>query len=89
MILYNVTLDGSWSFLNRPAGVTVRVCDRHGQPSGGNTIYLLSIKIRSHWIKQARMLFVKLPYTLATEEAERIGLDHVARFALDSIPINI
>jgi len=28
---------------------------------------------------QARMLFVKLPYTLATEEAERIGLDHVAR----------
>ena len=26
------------------------------------------------------MLFVKLPYTLATEEAERIGLDHVARF---------
>ena len=29
---------------------------------------------------QARMLFVKLPYTLATEEAERIGLDHVARF---------
>lgn len=28
---------------------------------------------------QARMLFVKLEYTLATEEAERIGLDHVAR----------
>jgi len=28
---------------------------------------------------QARVLFVKLPYTLATEEAERIGLDHVAR----------
>jgi len=28
---------------------------------------------------QARMLFVRLPYTLATEEAERIGLDHVAR----------
>ena len=45
-------------------------------------------KNRSHWIKQARMLFVKLPYTLATEEAERIGLDHVARFALDSISIN-
>lgn len=29
--------------------------------------------------QRARMLFVKLPYTLATEEAERIGLDHVAR----------
>ena len=27
----------------------------------------------------ARMLFVKLKYTLATEEAERIGLDHMAR----------
>ena len=27
------------------------------------------------------MLFVKLPYTLATEEAERIGLDHVARIS--------
>lgn len=32
---------------------------------------------------KARMLFVKLPYTLATEEAERIGLDHVARFVLN------
>ena len=30
----------------------------------------------------ARMLFVKLPYTLATEEAERIGLDHVARISV-------
>lgn len=28
---------------------------------------------------QATMLFVELTYTLATEEAERIGLDHVAR----------
>jgi len=28
---------------------------------------------------KATMLFVKLEYTLATEEAERIGLDHVAR----------
>ncbi len=25
------------------------------------------------------MLFVELGYTLATEEAERIGVDHVAR----------
>ena len=31
------------------------------------------------------MLFVKLPYTLATEEAERIGLDHVARFVFDFV----
>ena len=46
-------------------------------------------KSRCNWTKQARMLFVKLPYTLATEEAERIGLDHVARFAVDSISINI
>ena len=28
---------------------------------------------------QATMLFVPLTYTLATEEAERIGVDHVAR----------
>lgn len=28
---------------------------------------------------EAKILFVRLPYTLATEEAERIGLDHVAR----------
>jgi COP9 signalosome complex subunit 6 len=28
---------------------------------------------------RAGILFVKLPYTLSTEEAERIGLDHVAR----------
>jgi len=32
----------------------------------------------------ARMLFVKLPYTLATEEAERIGLDHVARISTNT-----
>lgn len=25
------------------------------------------------------MLFVEIPYTVATEEAERIGVDHVAR----------
>uniref|UniRef100_A0A8C4Q1S4 COP9 signalosome complex subunit 6 n=1 Tax=Eptatretus burgeri TaxID=7764 RepID=A0A8C4Q1S4_EPTBU len=30
---------------------------------------------------QATMLFVELPYTLATEEAERIGVDHVARMS--------
>uniref|UniRef100_A0A9J8ACU1 COP9 signalosome complex subunit 6 n=1 Tax=Cyprinus carpio carpio TaxID=630221 RepID=A0A9J8ACU1_CYPCA len=28
---------------------------------------------------EATMLFAELPYTLATEEAERIGVDHVAR----------
>ena len=33
------------------------------------------------------MLFVKLPYTLATEEAERIGLDHVARFVFNVVQI--
>jgi COP9 signalosome complex subunit 6 len=27
------------------------------------------------------MLFVELNYTLATEEAERIGVDHVARMS--------
>lgn len=27
------------------------------------------------------MLFVELTYTLATEEAERIGVDHVARMS--------
>nr|CAG4637888.1 EOG090X08T4 [Chydorus sphaericus] len=30
---------------------------------------------------KATMLFVELSYTLATEEAERIGVDHVARMA--------
>ncbi len=30
---------------------------------------------------EATMLFVELGYTLATEEAERIGVDHVARMA--------
>lgn len=30
---------------------------------------------------QTRMLFVETPYTLATEEAERIGVDHVARLS--------
>lgn len=30
---------------------------------------------------EATMLFVPISYTLATEEAERIGVDHVARMA--------
>ncbi|KFM70548.1 COP9 signalosome complex subunit 6, partial [Stegodyphus mimosarum] len=30
---------------------------------------------------EATMLFVELSYTLATEEAERIGLDHMARMS--------
>ena len=30
---------------------------------------------------KARVLFVDVPYTLATEEAERIGVDHVARMS--------
>lgn len=30
---------------------------------------------------EATMLFVSLTYTLATEEAERIGVDHVARMS--------
>ena len=30
---------------------------------------------------QARVLFIDVPYTLATEEAERIGVDHVARMS--------
>ena len=30
---------------------------------------------------EATMLFVPLTYTLATEEAERIGIDHVARMS--------
>lgn len=31
---------------------------------------------------EATMLFVELQYTLATEEAERIGVDHVARMSI-------
>ncbi|KAL5004818.1 hypothetical protein ScPMuIL_018274 [Solemya velum] len=34
---------------------------------------------------EATMLFVELPYTLATEEAERIGVDHVARMSTADI----
>lgn len=30
---------------------------------------------------EATMLFIQIPYTLATEEAERIGVDHVARMS--------
>lgn len=32
---------------------------------------------------EATMLFVEIPFTLATEEAERIGVDHVARMSSD------
>ena len=30
---------------------------------------------------EARMQFVELKYTIATEEAERIGVDHIARLS--------
>lgn len=35
--------------------------------------------MREPFTLQATMLFAELTYTLATEEAERIGVDHVAR----------
>lgn len=46
---------------------------------------------------EATMLFVPLTYTLATEEAERIGVDHVARMcnndqgesSLGNMPCNL
>ena len=31
------------------------------------------------------MLFIELPFTLATEEAERIGVDHVAKISSTGI----
>jgi len=53
-------------------------------PGGGNCTELplyLYESVIDMVAGQARILFVKTPYTLATEEAERIGLDHVARIA--------
>ncbi|CAB4026437.1 COP9 signalosome complex subunit 6, partial [Paramuricea clavata] len=34
---------------------------------------------------KTRMLFIELPFTLATEEAERIGVDHVAKISSTGI----
>jgi COP9 signalosome complex subunit 6 len=31
------------------------------------------------------MMFIELPFTLATEEAERIGVDHVAKISSTGI----
>ena len=41
----------------------------------------LQNKDKSGSSSEARLLFLPLSYTLATEEAERIGLDHVARIS--------
>merc|ERR550519_1658836 len=51
-------------------------------PGGGNCAELplyLYESVIDMVAGEARILFVKLPYTLATEDSERIGLDHVAR----------
>lgn len=40
---------------------------------------LLTLPLWEPFTLQATMLFAELTYTLATEEAERIGVDHVAR----------
>ena len=45
--------------------------------STGKKISILSLVYLEH--SEATMLIVELSYTLATEEAERIGVDHVAR----------
>ncbi|XP_046854379.1 COP9 signalosome complex subunit 6-like [Xenia sp. Carnegie-2017] len=34
---------------------------------------------------KTRMLFIELPFTLATEEAERIGVDHVAKISSSGV----
>jgi len=38
-----------------------------------------SLDVMVSTVIQAKMRFVELIYVLATEEAERIGVDHVAR----------
>ena len=53
----------------------------------GDKLFLLNVQhtillnVVSLLNLQARMLFVQTHYTLATEEAERIGVDHVARLS--------
>jgi len=47
------------------------------------TIYESMIDIHSD---QPRMLFIEVSYTLVTEEAERIGVDHVARLSSAGCP---
>lgn len=53
--------------------------------TGNKPIEQLPIQIYESVIdivaSEATMLFVPLTYILATEEAERIGVDHVARMA--------
>lgn len=51
-----------------PVGVNLRRCILEG----------LDFNVCLFMLK-ATMLFAELTYTLATEEAERIGVDHVAR----------
>lgn len=44
-------------------------------------VVVFSVIILGFALFQATVLFVQLDYTLATEEAERIGVDHVARMS--------
>ena len=37
---------------------------------------------------QPKILFTNVPYTLATEEAERIGVDHIARSSVTGMAQN-
>jgi len=52
-------------------------------PSGGHTDLPVTLyeSVTELVNNEPTMLFVEVPYTLATEEAERIGVDHVARVA--------
>ncbi|KAK7602086.1 hypothetical protein V9T40_009527 [Parthenolecanium corni] len=52
-------------------------------PNGGHTDLPVTLyeTVTDLVNNEPTMLFVEVPYTLATEEAERIGVDHVARMA--------
>ena len=56
------------SYFQRSQAISLKCTAYHS-----NVVSLLNL--------QARMLFVQTHYTLATEEAERIGVDHVARLS--------
>ena len=68
----------------KPLRVSDRDCGGTGQfPSGlyvcADVLHICTTTSLRHTHVQPTVMFTPVAYTLATEEAERVGVDHVAR----------
>ena len=76
-MFFLITLCFSWKVCELVEGpLLLKLDPKHSRPGELGVSIFESVVVGT-----TDMQLVKLPYTLATEEAERVGVDHVARMA--------